>query len=723
MRTTQEHMSTTQMVKFAFGLAAAVLAACALVAPASAQASTAYTFVGATGGGDDTSWGDAKNWSPEGVPGDGDAVTILDDRVGEMPTVTLTRLQLAPEFGPNGSLSGDGTLTLSEGLDWTGGGIGVDVTLPAGTSSTIDAQTSMGLNAHMRLAGTSDWSGAVRLDTHTGAITNTGRINADASVHWHGATCCGVAARFVNDGTIAVAGAGTTKTSAMHFANNGTIDTAAGSTFEVATLGALRAGSDMTGAGRVLVTGHVGVTLEGQVTVAAGATLELAAPGVLTGNDGVLSGAGRVVWTGGQMAGATTVSSATSLVVSGSQEKQLVGDRARGTGILRLAGPTSMSGSGALRILASGAITNTGTFTAEPGSVVTGNTCCSNPAEFRNEGTVAVPRAGTATFAFLTFEHRRDITIAGGATLRLQGPAAHVFGPGATLGGTGTTLLTNGARLNGDVDLLSGATLELSLGALVGKGTLKGSGRFVWSGGDVQGPVTVADPIATSIVGTTTKDVRRSLETGAGLLNLHGPTDLSGTGAVFLHDSSLLANRGTLTMRPGTRIGGSGCCAAFDNEGTLLMTEPAGPTAPAAAQITGMPFVNSGAIKLTGAGSTLSTDRYTQPGGGRLETVIAGSSAGNGYSQLRVGAAAALDGDLVVRKAPTFTPAAGQVFNTIASGSRSGAFAYVAAPGLTIQYVPTGVNMVVPAAPARSTTGESNGTDPKPKANRGARRP
>src|SRR3954447_1533732 len=128
---------------------AAALAALFAATPAFATGAS-YTWIGGafSSGGDNHSWTDPKNWSPSGVPGQGDSASIdspaashCTAHVDAVPTVTLANLSISQNPDPCGvSINGAGStaLAVTGTFTWNGGAInGVPITLDAGSSGTI----------------------------------------------------------------------------------------------------------------------------------------------------------------------------------------------------------------------------------------------------------------------------------------------------------------------------------------------------------------------------------------------------------------------------------------------------------------------------------------------------------------------------------------------------------------------------------------------------------
>ncbi len=95
---------------------------------------------------DNHSWTDPRNWSPEGVPGDGDAVNIVspktvpcDVHVDTVPQgVDLANLLLSTSTttGCSASLKG-GSITVLSTMEWTGGTLDTPVVMSPGSELLI----------------------------------------------------------------------------------------------------------------------------------------------------------------------------------------------------------------------------------------------------------------------------------------------------------------------------------------------------------------------------------------------------------------------------------------------------------------------------------------------------------------------------------------------------------------------------------------------------------
>lgn len=412
-------------------------------------------------------------------------------------------------------------------------------------------------------------------------------------------------------------------------------------------------------------------------------------------------------WTGGTVR--TLLSVASTATARISQATETVIPNVYGKGSVELSGTTDWSGK--LRVYPDSGtpatIVNRGVFHAAAGATMSGGSCCVNPFRFENEGTFTVAAGGPVVVANIALVNSGTIDVAGGSTLELTGGPSRFDVTGA-ITGTGRTLVTSRAAvtLTGDLNLGS-STFELGSGYVYGKGTLRGTARFVWSAGNIYGSITVAGSVKTEIVGAADKQLNRLAAADSGILNLNGPTTLSGTGDVVLVSSAVITNTSTFTAAPDTVIRATSCCISpsqFVNRGTFRVTAVAGVTAPLPVKVTNMAFTNTGTVYLVRGGSTLDVSGagYTQTGTGRLIVTIEGPTAGNGYSQL-TGRSASLDGTLQIRTLPPFNPAASQTFAVVsASSSRTGTFSQVVGATLgdgrvyEVRYTPTAVALLTP---------------------------
>jgi len=198
-----------------------------LVAPApAAHAATTYTWSGA----ENTVWGNKKNWNPEGVPKDGDAVELAAGprpTITEVPDVSLTSLSVTGSTDGLVSMTGPGQV-ITGSLRWNGGDINVDLMVSAppldptpsfimmgqtpmhfgnGTSNLTGHQT-LTINSTLSLmtglaAGDDPWL-TFMFDSNM-RIASTGKLLVDPAARVLGSRCCsGATSTIVVDGTLEV---------------------------------------------------------------------------------------------------------------------------------------------------------------------------------------------------------------------------------------------------------------------------------------------------------------------------------------------------------------------------------------------------------------------------------------------------------------------------------------------------------------------------------------
>ena len=162
-----------RLISLAATAAVAVTMVFALPAHAAGQS---YSWTGM--GTDHTFWSNPQNWAPNGVPGNGDSVTVGSlpggpSDITEIPTVSLSSLTLN-ETANNVYLDGAAanTLTVTQSLSWSGGDVSVPLTLAAGATGVI---TGQGVSSHLDSFGGGTGSvSALKKFTIAGHLTITG---------------------------------------------------------------------------------------------------------------------------------------------------------------------------------------------------------------------------------------------------------------------------------------------------------------------------------------------------------------------------------------------------------------------------------------------------------------------------------------------------------------------------------------------------------------------
>ena len=281
--------------------------------------------------------------------------------------------------------------------------------------------------------------------------------------------------------------------------------------------------------------------------------------------------------------------------------------------------------------------------------------------------------AGSLTLASNTIP---NLQLAGG-TITLGpsfqgGTITNLTMTGGTLLGSNTVTgtLTSGASLPGNLNLLTGATVN-------------------WTAGTISGTVNIASGAAMNLQGTAGKLLWNAL-TNAGTITWSG----SGN---FDVDYSTAANQfGLIQNLPGglfdiqndqsLRNSSSGS-AYFQNSGTV---QKSGGVASTTISI---PFFNSGTTKSL-QGVMAFAQGVTLSGG----TLVNGLSSANNYGRFNISGNASLAGGLNVTLVGNFAPALSNTFRLVSYGSRTGSFApFTLPPAGTWQsnYGPTALTVTV----------------------------
>ena len=295
-------------------------------------------------------------------------------------------------------------------------------------------------------------------------------------------------------------------------------------------------------------------------------------------------------------------------------------------------GNTEVSGTGLLETEFSGAaITNAGRFQIDPGATVDANACCENPNKFVSTGLLAMPASsnGTGTLGFMGLTIGGSVIVGKGSTLDVVSGQA-TFRPGAVVDNGGTLAFDQGeiVQLATGVQIDKNTTVQLTgtstdSTAFIGTGGFGGTGTFLWTGGHIEGNLTVAGATTTTISGSQIKD--ESSQNGKPItVTLQGDTTVSGSGPVHLGSAANLDNEGDLTANSGTTFEAGTCCAhpdKFTNGGTLTV---AGGKKPVLVSL--LAFVNIGLVKISGK-LVVNALSYTQTAG--VTDLLGGSLSSN----------------------------------------------------------------------------------------------
>ncbi|MHA3702999.1 hypothetical protein ACXR2U_12545 [Jatrophihabitans sp. YIM 134969] len=511
---------------------AALLVAGGLVAaPPAVAAGTAYTWRGL---GDIESWNDPRNWTPIGVPGNGDSATILayNDNIchahvtGVPSGLTLTDLTV-DEHAYLGhadsacltSLDG-GSITVTHAFSFHAGTIDTPVTLAAGATGAVTPgvvvdTTHFGgpvtVDGVLTLAGNTA-PRDLSLTGSPGVTVDAGGTLATSGNNDVSADCCDSVAHVTNHGTVQIA-RGTLALDAVALDQDALLTATGGGTVRTtfapqsAGPGARWTGDGVWQLGRTSTT-----TVSGTQTLAKTFRWQLGGHGstseeFLVGRF-TLDG-GRFDWNGGSIGAAMTVGPTTKFIAAGPDgpdPRQIRGVDAgnqpvslvnRGT--MTFSGGAGWSGSEGPRL------TNTATGTVTFGAGTTGASAAT--------ATARVVNAGAFTVASGTFTARGGFTQSAGRT----------------------TLTTGGV-----VDLAGGPALTVSGGTLAGSGQVTGAlavagGSLAPGGKGTVGTLTVTGGLTTSSTSTSLFDVGTGTHdavTVGGSANLHGTarfTDLPGS--------------------------------------------------------------------------------------------------------------------------------------------------------------------------------------------------
>lgn len=456
------------------------------------------------GGGDGTSWEDAANWNPDGVPTASDDVTInvggtptIDHSTGSHSVNSLSCDELlvlsggtidiaaASTITTNGSLtlsggtlSGTGTLTVNSTMSWSSGRMdgGGNTTIASGATLTISSGSNHDLYARtLTNQGTINYTGTGDLVVQNGVVDNQAGALIDLQTDQF-FNDNGLSNTFTNAGTLRKSGG--TGTSDFEgpivFNNTGTVDVQTG-TLSLSRTGTstgaftvssgatldfdggggtqnLNAGSSVTGAGN-LTMGHGSsiVNIAGTYTIAnthiTAGTLNFNAAAsttnlTLDGDNGVLGGTNTLTVNGSAAwSDGDMEDSGTTLIPSG-VTLTISGTAARtiDNRTLTNQGTINYTGTGTLNVRLGATIDNQGLMDLQTDQIIN-----------HNGGTVTFNSSGTL---------RKS---AGTGTSDLNGTTAtYNFNNTGTVDiQTGTLSLPRSGTSTGAFSIASGATLTL----------------------------------------------------------------------------------------------------------------------------------------------------------------------------------------------------------------------------------------------------------------------
>jgi hypothetical protein len=604
-------------------VAIAVLAAAlVVVAPHPASAATTYTW---KGDGDAHSWGQEKNWDPEGTPQDGDSVVIGTTQLTDSPhiigapTISLESFSMSGGAVNGPFLESSSATITTKTLNWTQGTIAASIVVTTGGQMLAFGVDSPKIPPTLSNGSTAPGAPPVSfINSASMAQSGTFRLSC-------GQGCPSV----VNDGNW-FAGPGTIAssnccTSPAVFANHGSINLAGNLTFDHMRFRA-RPHSDVGGNGRLEIFGGVpdltgpwnlagpdtvlsltdvqAATIQGTTKIGSNAKLAQQGSSKILGK-GIFGGSGTYRWVGGVIYGNLTLASTLASTITGSDPHE-VSDAlsSGGPGILTVEGPIIQANDA--EVLLNGTIVNNGTWDvpADAAAQVRSGGGAATPRPFRNAGTVKVENGGELVLDSLQYTNPAGKgVIQGGGTVVLSN-GVHELHDGGTIR-NGTVLgLRDRAEVHGagTLNLASDATVIVDdRSALRGTFTIGGSrGDVALLGGTIYGDVTTGPNVDVRVQpGDVADPLRLDAVSGAGILRTHGVVVSDGANPFVLAGPAQILTDGSWLMRRAT-FSGTGCCsdpATFVNEsGGLVQIKG---SAEPAAQFSSVRYVNRGTTKVT----------------------------------------------------------------------------------------------------------------------------
>ncbi len=537
----------------------------------------------------------------------------------------------------------------------------------SGTFYANGGNININSNITLNAATTFQSSGTSAVQLVSGSVTANAALTIDNTFNWNGGTIAGTGTTIASGATANIGTTSTNVTLAGTLTNNGTINQTDGT----------------SGGVLILASGTLNNAATYNVTLTASSN-------VLSESSGtpVFNNSGTFELTTGNFTG--TIASGVALDNTGTVEA--------------LTGTIQIAGGG----------TSSGTFNASGGFIsFNSSVTLNNPTTFESSGAGAVQLVGGSVTAnaALTIDNTFNWnggTIGGTGTTIASGATANIgtTSNNATLSGT----LNNSGTIHQTVGS-SGGTVSFSGGTLNNAGTynvtltasstvmseFSGSPTFNNTG-------TFALTAASSFTGTigsgmTVSQVSGSTLTG-GTWNMSGGTTLTVSGASL---TTISANA-TVSLS-GSSSTFSNLSGLATNNGTFSLTSH---TFTASGN-----FSNAGTLNLQAGGdlSITGSNTFTQTSAGTLGIQLAGTSASQ-YGVLSVGGLATLAGTLNVTES-SFNPAAGNSFQVITFGTRSGDFStknLTLADGnvLFANYSSSGLTLVT--APPGTTVDWTDGT-------------
>ncbi|NLR71753.1 filamentous hemagglutinin N-terminal domain-containing protein [Novosphingobium sp. ERN07] len=456
----------------------------------------------------------------------------------------------------------------------------------------------------------------------SGAVSNAGVLLAGTQLTGRGGTVSNLASGGIQGGS------GVALTSTGTLTNAGTILTpsANGGTGAVA----LTAGTFDNQAGAIVQSaGGLSLALTGTGGSNAGTLLSAGTLALSAGTGGatLTNRASGIIAAQGSSASPATLSSSGQLSLVNIAGGRLLGDRlALSLAALDNAGAIG-GGAGANSIIATGAVTNSGTLVLtsdNAGSATLGAGLLTNTGSIGSNGTLALNlSAGLANSS--TIQSLGDFTIASGSnsvtltnstagrllsggTLAITGNGAAFTDQAGQIGGNALAFTIASLTNSGSIVSTNAADIAVS-GALATSGLIGSNGTLTLSAGTLD--VAAAGRLQSEVAGAVTVSGRLSNNGQIYLANTSGTSTLSlgsasvaagarivsggKLGLAFTGSSQSLDNAGLIAAGDDIAITGSNL--AINNQtGATIQTSPAG------ASTTGLITINGGGISLTNRG-------------------------------------------------------------------------------------------------------------------------
>jgi hypothetical protein len=496
---------------------------------------------------------------------------------------------------------------------------------------------------------------------------------------------------FHNTGTIKVpAGLGTVSFALnCNLTNYGTIEVGTNSELNLSSTNVvdyLFEGTTFTGPGTVRFFGDANFMCSGLLTM--NGTTEFQRPTAVIFGQSTWTGSGLFRWQGGAMGNITF---APDFHVELSGQNAILAD-CTNQGSIRLLGNNNLGVYGAK-------FYNTGLFQIESNCYIKAESSSGN---FENAGTIKVPAGlGAQTLAFnCTFTNYGTLDVETNSELNLfitNSPSAALFADGSVFDGAGIL------RLLGDGYFTCLGTMKVtntveykSQSLMFGPSQWTGPGLFRWRNG-LMVAFTFAPDFHVEMSGPDWKSLSLYC-TNQGTIRWLGNSFFAGS----YEGPEILFNEGLIQVET------NGFWWDFQ-----LTNEPSGTFRQLTGELSIDTFCNYGTIQLD-TGKLDVQRNFSSTNTSVYQVLLSGTVQFTNFNQLNV-TNLALDGSLQVVLTNGFSPADGDTFAIIHSGSQTGRFSSVTVPALQsnltwhVQYLPNSVVLVVSQPPATTGTTYTNG--------------